>query len=146
MKAYYIEIGGFSFSGKWSDCSSSSSSCEDCESAGEVTLGAAVIVFLLMMVLAVFSFLRRDKSSDKVTYKVTSILISIILLLACIIGMGTFNNQCIGTADSPEDYTLGPATNCMLTNFFFVFFILVVHALTAVNGGEAAGAPKTDAV
>ena len=99
-----------------------------------------VLIFLLLIPLFVFAFLRRDKARDKVLYKITSLIMCAVSLLIMIIGLGSFNSQCIMKLPTNYDYYLGPGGNCMLTNFFFVSFILIVNLLTPVNQeGSSAG-------
>lgn len=118
----------------YADCSSGD--CQNCEDAGNTALNCSIFLFLCTMVLMISSVLRIV--SDKVLHKTTFIVVSAVALLVMIIGMGSWNDQCVsGLPTDGYTYSLGPGLSSMVAAFFFILISMILHLLIPVSAGAS---------
>jgi hypothetical protein len=120
----------------WADCEGVDY-CSDCKIAGDSSLKASALAFILSIPLVITSFIRISKEKDTNANKFFSIVCSSILLLLLMIAMGQFGNLCFQKLPSDLDYVYGPGFGAATASFVFEIFVLVVHICTPVNLGSA---------
>ena len=78
--------------GNYKDCAGDT--CNDCESAGITANNCAVITFILLFFFIGLSVARMMPAWDKVMFKCTFVIMSLVNILVMIIGMGAWDDQC----------------------------------------------------
>jgi hypothetical protein len=123
----------------WDDCSGSSY-CSDCEDAGNTTLNAIALAFVLSIPIMVMTFLRSSNARDMNIYKILSLVFGFVSLLLFMIAMGEFGSGCYEELPSGQDYEYGTGFNAIAACFVFELFIILFHLLTPVKKADAAPA------
>ena len=77
----------------YEDCASDL--CNDCEHAGKTATNCSVMTFVLLFFFVGLSVVRVKSDWDNVTMKATFVLMSSVNMLIMIIGMGSWDDQCI---------------------------------------------------
>ncbi len=117
----------------WSDCSGVDY-CNDCQTGGANALNCSVLTFLLSISLIVSSICRANVTWDKVCLKVSVLIEAFLALLIMIIGMGSWNSQCVENLPTSNiSYSTGPGLSSMVAAFFMVLLVLLIHLLIAVE-------------
>lgn len=109
---------------EYSDCTDDA--CNDCETAGITATNCAVLTFILLFFFAAFSALRMVNKFDCVTVKTTFIVLSLINVLIMIIGMGSWNDQCV------ESHIKNGGKLKIHFSFLFVFLASLLIALPSL--------------
>lgn len=76
----------------YKDCSGDF--CNDCEAAGITANNCTVLTFVLLFFFIALSIARFSSAWDKVMFKGTFVILSLINILIMIIGMGSWDDQC----------------------------------------------------
>jgi hypothetical protein len=121
---------GSSVGTDWSDCELSY--CSDCEYAGDSTLKASALAFILSIPPVITSFIRISKEKDTNANKFVSIICCSLCLLLYMVAMGQFGSLCYEKLPSDMDYVLGPGFGAATASFVFEIFVLVIHICTPV--------------
>lgn len=138
------DTGGSSDGKNWADCKGLDY-CNDCEFAGDSTLKASALAFILSIPTIITSFIRVSKDKDTNSNKFVSMICCALNILLFMIAMGQFGNLCFEKLPSDMDYTFGPGFGAATASFVFEIFVLIIHVCTPVNPGGAPLAKDDDA-
>lgn len=120
----------------WEDCSTDM--CNDCEDAGVTANNCAVVTFIMLFFFIGLSVARALPAQDTVMFKATFIIMSAVNILVMIIGMGSWDDQCVDHITDGE-VNPGPGLNCYIATFFFMMFATAIHLFTPIpaEGGTS---------
>eukprot|EP01006_Ploeotia_vitrea_P014899 TRINITY_DN4095_c0_g1_i1.p1 TRINITY_DN4095_c0_g1~~TRINITY_DN4095_c0_g1_i1.p1 ORF type:complete len:223 (-),score=21.60 TRINITY_DN4095_c0_g1_i1:137-805(-) len=113
--------------------------CNDCETGGSNALNSTVLAWLISIVLIICSAMRLNESGDKILWKCTAFFGTLLALFIMIIGMGSWNNQCVENLPTGGgiDYQLGPGLSSSVAAFIFMLIAVVLHVGIAVGGSSS---------
>lgn len=114
----------------YKDCSEST--CNDCETAGETGNNCSIVTFIMLFFFIALSVARMKPEWDKVVFKCTFVIMSLVNILVMIIGMGAWDDQCADKHIQNGEVFIGPGLNCYITTFFFMLFAFFIHLMTPV--------------
>jgi hypothetical protein len=115
----------------WKDCDGLDY-CSDCDFAGDSTLKASALAFIVSIPPVITSFIRISREKDTNSNKFVSIICCSLGLLLYMIAMGQFGNFCFEKLPSNMDYVFGPGFGAATACFVFEIFVLVIHVCTPV--------------
>jgi hypothetical protein len=76
----------------YEDCNTDA--CNDCETAGVTANNCCVVSFIMLFAFLGLSVARMMPAWDKVMFKCTFLIMSMVNILVMIIGMGAWDDQC----------------------------------------------------
>lgn len=121
--------------------------CNDCEAAGITANNCAVLTFVMLFFFIALSIVRVFPAWDKIMFKATFVILSLVNILVMIIGMGSWDDQCSDKHITEGEVHLGPGLNCYVAVFFFLLFGTAIHLFTPVaaeGSSEASGGGEGD--
>ena len=128
----------------WKDCNGAEDFCNNCEFAGESTLKAIALAFILSIPPIITSFIRVNKDQDtNVNKMVTTICCSLGILLY-MISMGQFGKLCYQKLPADKNYIFGPGFGAATACFVFQIFVLIIHVSTPVRKANISLAKEED--
>mmetsp|Transcript_23501 Transcript_23501/g.24133 ORF Transcript_23501/g.24133 Transcript_23501/m.24133 type:complete len:239 (+) Transcript_23501:92-808(+) len=129
----------------WADCSDSVYDfCSDCEFAGDSTLKATALAFIVSIPPVITSFIRISAANDTNANKMSTTIFCSLGILLYMISMGQFGKLCYEKLPSDRNYIFGPGFGAAAACFVFQIFVLIIHVSTPVRKGEVALAKEED--
>lgn len=143
LQGYSVNTGGTYVFSKYADCSSTT--CSDCEVAGQAALGLLIISFFMVVAVTIGSAVRAFKDSEML--KIVMLALSFLIWIFSVAAFGNWNEQCYkafedaGIDNLEHDNGYGAA----VAGWFFSSFLFLLHLLTPVTAtadGSTASSSK----
>mmetsp|Transcript_10825 Transcript_10825/g.13107 ORF Transcript_10825/g.13107 Transcript_10825/m.13107 type:complete len:212 (-) Transcript_10825:125-760(-) len=112
----------------------SGSLCDDCAEAGDTAIAFLCLAFLMSFPLFVISVFRMTTERDTAGAKLAALIFGVASLICVIISMSSFGSCLDAVKDQngvdEDDFSYGPAFNCMGITILLIVIMFVVHLLT----------------
>lgn len=127
----------------WNDCQGLDY-CSDCEFAGDSTLKAIALAFIVSIPPIITSFIRANKDKDTNANKMATTIFCSLGILLFMISMGQFGKLCYEKLPSDKNYVFGPGFGAASACFVFQIFVLIIHVSTPVRKGQVSLAKEEE--